>query len=151
MLLVKVSRRGYGSMFRNVEIIDFHTASAASATVLQFKYQELSYPPNWQRSSASTVSGQNGICRYVSSLAYLNPLRSLILGYFNPLRSLILAHFNMLRSLMSKIYLSRMRDLNALKCARMRDLNGLKYLRMSDLKGLRYAKLLTYLQISKCP
>ena len=44
-----------------------------------------------------------------------------------------------------------MRDLNALKCARMRDLNGLKYLRMSDLKGLRYAKLLTYLQIWKCP
>ena len=54
MLLVKMSRRGYGSMFRNVEVIDFHTASAASATVLQFKYQELSYPPNWQRSSAST-------------------------------------------------------------------------------------------------
>ena len=44
-----------------------------------------------------------------------------------------------------------MRDLNMLKCARMRDLNGLKYPRMSDLKGLRYAKLLTYLQISKCP
>ena len=54
MLLIKMSRRGYGSMFRNVEVIDFHTASAASATVLQFKYQELSYPPNWQRSSAST-------------------------------------------------------------------------------------------------
>ena len=52
MLLIKVSRRGYGSMFRNVEVIDFHTASAA--TVLLFKYQELSYPPNWQRSSAST-------------------------------------------------------------------------------------------------
>ena len=98
-----------------------------------------------------TVSGHFHICRYVRSLAYLNPLRSLILGYFNPLRSLILAHFNMLRSLMSKIYLSSMRDLNVLKCARMRDLNGLKYLRMSDLKGLRYAKLLTYLQISKCP
>ena len=52
MLLIKVSRRGCGSMFRNVEVIDFHTASAA--TILLFKYQELSYPLKWQRSSAST-------------------------------------------------------------------------------------------------
>ena len=46
-----------------------------------------------------SVSGQNGICRYISSLAYLNELKSLILVYFNALRSLILAHFNALRFL----------------------------------------------------
>ena len=33
-----------------------------------------------------SVSGQNGICRYVSSLAYLNKLKSSILVYFNALK-----------------------------------------------------------------
>ena len=46
-------------------------------------------------------------------------------------------------------YLScRMKDFNVLKCAKMRDFNLLKYARMN---GLKYTKLLTNLQIPKCP
>ena len=44
-----------------------------------------------------------------------------------------------------------MRDFNVLKCAKMRDFNPLKYARMKDFNGLKYTKLLTYLQIPKCP
>ena len=40
--------------------------------------------------NAYTVYGHFGICRYVSSLVYFNPLKSLILAYFNGLKSFIL-------------------------------------------------------------
>ena len=33
----------------------------------------------------------------------------------------------------------------------MKDFNPLKYARMRDFHGLKYTKLLTYLQIPKCP
>ena len=55
---------------------------------------------NWDETRTHrTVYGHFGICRYVSSLVYFNPLKSLILAYFNRLKSLILANFNTLKSL----------------------------------------------------